>query len=102
MADTYKKLASGTLGTESAPLYTAPVGGPAIVQSILLCNKTAGDLHVTLTAAAVNVVYQHVVPANDTLVLSGLGLILDAEAVIAGLAEAAASVDYYISGLEMA
>jgi len=100
MADTLKKLASGTLDTSSATLYTVPTGTKTIVKSIILCNKTASDKYATITFAGTNVIYQHTVKAKDTLVVQ-MTAILEASATIAGLAEAASTIEYYISGVEV-
>jgi len=100
MADTLKKLASGVLGTTSSTLYTVPANTKAIVKSIILCNKTTADKYATITFAGTNVIYQHTVKAKDTLVVQ-MTAILESSATITGLAEAADTIDYYISGIEV-
>jgi hypothetical protein len=101
MADTLKKLASGTFATVEATLYTVPANTKAIIKSIILCNKnTAAAKYVTLKFAGTEVVFQHAVAAKDTVCLQITG-ILEAGAVIAGLAEST-DVTFYISGIEVA
>ncbi len=100
MADTLKKLASGTLGTTEATLYTVPASTKTIVKSIILCNKTSSDKYATITFAGTDVIYQHTVKAKDTLVVQ-MTAILEASATIAGLASVASAINYYISGIEV-
>jgi len=100
MADTLKKLASGTLGTTEATLYTVPASTKTIVKSIILCNKTTSTATATIKFAGVEVVAAHAVKANDTLCVQITG-VLEASATIAGLASAASAINYYISGIEV-
>ncbi len=100
MTTVLKKLASGTLGTSSSTLYTVPASTKTIVKSIILCNKTSSDKYATITFAGTDVIYQHTVKAKDTLVVQ-MTAILEASATIAGLAEAADTIGYYISGIEV-
>lgn len=77
MADTYKQLAKGTLGTANATLYTTPAATTTIVKSIILANKTATDRHATILLDGVEIVFQHDVPANDSIILSDINAILE-------------------------
>jgi len=100
MADTLKKLGSGTLTTGSVTLYTTPSLTKTIVKSIILCNYTASDATVTIAFAGVNVIYEHTIIAKDTLTIQITG-ILEASTAITGLASAGTSINYYISGIEV-
>ena len=100
MADTLKKLTNGTLGTVNATLYTTPASTTTIVKSIIIANKTAVDATATITFNGTNIVPAHIVPANDSIPLQ-LTAILDATTLIEGLSGTTASIDYYISGIEV-
>jgi len=100
MAETLKKLASGTLGTTEATLYTVPASTKTIVKSIILCNKTASAATATIKFAGVEVIAAHTIKANDTLCVQITG-VLEASATIAGLASAASAINYYVSGVEV-
>ncbi len=101
MTDTLKNLAKGVLGSTSAPLYTVPANTIAIVKEIILANKTAGAVTATVTFDNIIIVPAKSIPANDALVIE-LHSIIEAGKVIAGSAGAGASIDYYISGIEVA
>lgn len=101
MADVSKRFAKGTLTTSSATLYTAPATGRAFVKALTLCNKTATDATVTLLLAGTEVIYQHVVKANDTLTIPFLDQVLEAGETITGLSGTASAITYYISGREV-
>jgi len=100
MADTLKKLGSGTLTTGSVTLYTTPAATKAIVKSIILCNYTASDATVTIAFAGVNVIYTHTIASYDTLTVQITG-VLEATTTITGLASAGTAITYYISGIEV-
>ena len=99
MAVTAKKLASGTFGTSSATLYTAPAATQGIVKNIKVCNKNASAAkYVTILFDGVEVVYQHSIAAKDTINIP-CSDVIEATKLITGLAESA-DVTYYISGYE--
>jgi len=100
MADTLKKLASGTLGTSSGTLYTAGAGVTAIVKEITLCNKTGTAATATILFDGVNIATAHSIAANDTLLLP-MRSIVEATKLITGLAGTGSAIDYYISGIEV-
>jgi hypothetical protein len=100
MADTLKKLASGTLGTGNATLYTAGAATKAIVKSIALCNKTATAATATIKFDGINIVAAHSIAGNDTLILP-MTQIVEATKLIEGLAGTGSAIDYYISGIEV-
>jgi len=102
MADTFKKLYNGTLGTSSATLYTVPSDTITVVTEIIICNRNSSGnpTYVTLTFDSTNVIYQKTVVGKDTIVIK-TNTILEASDIIAGLAETATSIDVCISGVEM-
>jgi hypothetical protein len=101
MINTPKRLGKGTLTTGSVTLYTVPASTTAVVKELILCNKTAGAVTVTVTFDGVNIVNAKSIAANDTLVIA-LSSVLATALIIAGLASANTAIDYYISGLEVA
>lgn len=101
MANTFKKLTSGTFTNGSATIYTVPAATKTLVKELIFCNKTAGAITVTLTYDGVNIVNAQSIAANTTLIIP-CNSILEATKIMAGLASANTSIDYYISGMEMA
>jgi hypothetical protein len=101
MADTLKKLGNGTLGNTSGTLYTVPALTTTIVKEITLCNKSGVDVTATVTFDGTNIVGAKSIAAHDTLVIE-LHSILEAGDIIAGLAGATTSIDYTLSGIEVA
>lgn len=100
MADTLKQLAKGTLGTSNATLYTTPASTIAIVKSVILANKTGTDATATIELDGAYLMFEHVVPANDSVVLQ-LTAVLETTMLIEGLAGTTTAIDYYISGVEV-
>lgn len=101
MINSPKRLGRGTLTAGSVNLYTVPAATTAIIKELILCNKTAGAVTVTITFDGINIINAKSIAANDTLVIA-LSSVLAATLIIAGLASAATSIDYYISGVEVA
>ena len=99
MATTNKDLAYGTLGTALSTLYTAP-GTYTIVKSVSLCNQSASILAVTFSLRTINILCANSIAANDAIHISPLDHVLGSAQTITGSA-AAASVTYYISGIEV-
>lgn len=100
MADVLKKLASGTLGTANATLYTAPAATQAIVKNIVLTNKTGTAATATIKFDGINIAAAHSIAAYDSLVIP-MTHIIEATKLIEGLAGTVTAIDYYISGIEV-
>jgi len=100
MADTLKKLGNGVLAASSGTLYTVPAVTTTIVKEITLCNKSGATVTATITFDGTKIVGAKPIVAYDTLVIE-LHSILDAGDIIAGLAGAATSIDYTLSGVEV-
>lgn len=99
MANTLKKLASGTFATTVGDLYTA--SGSGFVKKIKICNKnTTTAKYFTMLFDGVEVYYQHSVAAKDTLEIPCNGDIIESTKKITGLAEST-DITYYISGMEV-
>ena len=102
MATTDKRLCSGTLDDESATLYTVPAATTTIVKAITLCNKTANEARVTIKFDGIEVFASHMIAGYDSITIPFLDQILEAGELIAGHASAVDSINYYISGKEIA
>jgi hypothetical protein len=101
MATTPKVLGRGTLTTSNATLYTTPSATTAIVTSIALCNTNAAARTVDLSLGGVLLVDDLTIAPKTTVVID-LRQVLVATNLIQGLASAATSVTYHISGVEIA
>ena len=104
MATTNKRLCAGTMGDTYSAIYTAPSGDPAdyaIIKSLILCNKTNASKSVALKFDDNIVIYDHTIEANDTIVIPFTDAILESAEEIEGKASGAASVTFYISGIEV-
>lgn len=100
MADTLKKVCNGELGTTKVTLYTVPASTTTIIKSIILANKTSIDITATITFAGTNIIPAHTIPANDSIVVQ-MTAIIETGDLIEGLSDTEASIDYYISGIEV-
>lgn len=97
-------IAKGTFGATNATLTTVAAGKKFIVKEIILANVTGGNATADLTFDGVRILKGKEVYANDNLFLS-LSAVIDAAGgakTIQGQASAASTIDYYISGVEVA
>ena len=103
MAITNKRLCSGTLSDSNVTLYTAPsgTGAIAIIKSLTLCNTGAVAVTVTLKMDSIAIYSEYSLDAHETISIQNIDQILEASELIEGLASAAASIKYYISGKEI-
>ena len=96
MATTYLRLCKGVFTNSKATIYTCTA--KTLVKAVTLCNKTAGNVTVTLLYAGTNVIFNHVIAAYDTITVPFFDqMLLDTE-LIEGNASANTSIEYYISG----
>lgn len=100
MADTLKKLCSGTLSTTAGTLYTASTSVQAIVKCISLCNKSTSAATASVLFDGVNIICGHSIAANDSLSIP-VTHIVEPSKLITGLAGTSSVVDYYFSGIEV-
>lgn len=103
MAITNKRLCSGTLSDSNATIYTAPseAGAIAIVKSLTLCNAGAAAVTVTLKLDTIAIYSEYSLDAHETISIQDIDQILEASELIEGLASAADSIKYYLSGKEI-
>jgi hypothetical protein len=107
-----KPLYQGQLSNAQADLYTAPGPAPGIclIQNIFICNTDSVTHWVTLrigsgSLTAANSLYeQKLVPANETVFLSGSGTFLTAMFAgwkISGLSDVSSKITVTIAGDEI-
>lgn len=102
MADTLKKLASyPNLPAASTVVYTAPADVKTVMTEIVLCNKTAAAVNITLTVDGTTFLSAKPVAANDSLFIK-TNTIIETGATIQASAATANAIDLYISGVEVA
>lgn len=105
MAITRKRLAKGTLTDTLSTIYTAPITGGSytLPTGLWLCNKTSSDTTVTINIAGTEVIFQHVIEANDSLAinLKEANILIEAGETIEANASANDNITYYISGVEV-
>ena len=101
MAIVTKRLCHGVLTDSNATLYTVPTGGKAIVKSLALCNAGAAAVTVTLKLGGVALYSEYSIDSKETVVIGQLDQVLDSAELIEGLASAATSISYHISGKEI-
>lgn len=101
MAITDKRLCKGVLGATNATLYTTPEATTTIIKAVTLCNKTAAAVSATLKLAGTEVLATCGIVAYDTITIPFMDQIIEATELIEGLASAADSITYYISGKEV-
>ena len=82
-------------------LYTVPALTTTIVKAVTIVNKTALDAEFTLKFAGTEVVFEHLIVANDTITIPFIDQILEAAELIQGKSDTADAVNYYISGKEV-
>lgn len=103
-----KNLAQGQLGVTKAAIYTCPFDTSAIVRNIVIGNSAAHSNTVTLyfksaagTSRLLSSLSYSVEPGSIYLPLEGGLVTLGDGDSIEGIAETAAEVDYFISGVEV-
>lgn len=98
-------LANGVLGTVSATLATIPTNASAMMRSIILVNKTASEVQVSIRAKfGAGGTARCVVPPNMRLPAyskfdDNSVIILPADSIVEGECDTGAAVDYIISGV---
>ena len=95
------RLCMGLLLPASAVLYTVPSGYTAKVKNIIITNHYSDGVNVSLSFAATPLIYEYIIPANNSLFIRDMQLILHEEEQIEGNCEAAAFIAYYICGIEV-
>ena len=104
MAETYKKLAQGQMGTSSGTLYTVPSSTTAIIKYISLTNNTGTARTAQLfhdgTAATNSILPAVSIVAGGWAEFEGT-IIMEAADTLAGDAEAATAISYTVYGLEI-
>lgn len=98
---TDKRLCKGTFTTSNATIYTTPALTTTFVKAVNICNKTNVDDVVTLKFAGIEILYQQLIEANNSLAVPFYDQILSAGELIEGLSGASGSITYYISGREV-
>ena len=99
-----KVLAEGQLPNSKTTLYTVPGGKTTIVKTILLVNSSAGSRNVNLYVKPGST--SRLISPKNLSMLPGYSaefednISLEAADVIEGSADASASVDYTIYGVE--
>lgn len=99
------KYVKGVLGSSAATLLTVPASKIVTVREVVLHNRTTGDLNFTLShglaSSSDNLMYSTApIGAKETVQLVGQ-TIMAAGDVLQGLASAAASVNYFVSYVEV-
>jgi polyisoprenoid-binding protein YceI len=100
MATTSKVLFRGAASTSSATLYTTPSATTTVVTNIAVANTASTAATFTLLLDDVEIQKDSTVAANTTAYID-LKQVLVATDTIKGLASAT-SVDFHISGVEIA
>ena len=100
------RIGKGTLTNTLANIDTAAVPANHIryVKAVTLTNKHSEVVHVTLTFAGTNVIYQYSLAAvggENTITIPFFDHVMIATERIQGVAETTAVIDYYISGREV-
>ena len=101
-----KRLGKGTLSNTLVNIDTAAVPADHIryVKAVTLTNKHSSPVHVTLTFAGTNVIYQYILDAvggENTITIPFFDHVMIAGERIQGVAETDAVVDFYLSGREV-
>ncbi len=100
MANTAKALARGAFATSSATLYTVPASTTTVITNIAIANTTATAGTFDLSLDGVKL-FDAVAIAGDTTTIIDLKQVLATTKIIAGFASAT-SINYHISGMEIA
>lgn len=100
--ETNKRLAQGVFSTTAnTMIYTVPALTYTIVKAINICNKTNVNDVVTIKLAGTEIMYQHVILANDSITIPFIDQIIHAGEKIEGHSGNGSSLTYYISGKEV-
>ena len=104
MASVTKQIYGGTLTASNATLYTAPATSNSyvVIKTITVCNETAIDGWITLALDGGKILYQQLIPAKKSLIMIDLDHVIQASALIEGLANAANTMSILISGKDVA
>ena len=100
MPTTTKVLFRGAAATTSTTLYTTPSATTTVVSNIVVANTASTAATFTILLNDVEIQLNSSVPANSTAYID-LKQVLNATNTIKGLASAT-SVDFHISGVEIA
>ena len=105
MAEAYKILAQGEVGTASGALYTVPASTEAIIKHIVFINQTGAAITIALWIDGVTDPFLWLpptvsIPANGFIEWAGT-LALEAAAVINGDTATVNTITFFISGLEI-
>lgn len=101
------RIGKGTLTDSLANIDSAAVPADHIryVKAVTLTNKHSSTVHVTLTFAGTNVIYQYILDAvggENTITIPFFDHVMIATERIQGVAGTTGVVDFYISGREVA
>lgn len=100
MATSTKAMARGAFATTSATLYTVPAATTAVVSNIAVTNTSGNTATFNISLAGVVIQGNTPVPPNSTIYID-LKQVLNTTTTITGFASAT-SVNYHISGVEIA
>ena len=100
MPTTTRVLFRGAAATTSTTLYTTPSATTTVVSNIVVANTASTAATFTILLNDVEIQLNSSVPANSTAYID-LKQVLNATNTIKGLASAT-SVDFHISGVEIA
>lgn len=105
MAEAYKILAQGEVGTASGALYTVPGATEAIIKHIRFVNQTGAAITITIWIDGTTDPFLWLppttsIPANGSLEFEG-SLALAAASVINGDTATANTITFIISGVEI-
>jgi hypothetical protein len=100
MPTTTKVLFRGAASTSSATLYTVPSATTTVVSNIVVANTASSAATFTILLNDIEIQLNSSIPANSTAYID-LKQVLNATNTIKGLASAT-SVDFHISGVEIA
>lgn len=96
MADITTNFTSLNIGTAPVTVHTASTALGTIVHGFFIANKTAADINVTVTCAGATIIYQTVVPVNNTLVFDK-PITLNSGETMTVVSSVAASCDVFAS-----
>ena len=101
MPNTYKRFPSSSVGVVASTLYTVPADTTVVIMGCHVCNLTADQITVTITAASVNVGKDIPVPSGSSLdLLAGSRINLDAADTVTIQSSAPLSADVILSVME--
>ena len=100
MADTIKKIYRGLPATSNGTLYSVPASTTTIIKSVTLCNITSTPATITLKAGGTTFVNAYTITANNTVILTDVG-IMSAGELIEGSQGTNGAISVWISGMEV-